>query len=121
MSETALDRAHAEMEAAPQDDAARLRFYERLGDAELFLLLVAEASGEDVTPQVFDPGAGPMVLVFDREDRLAAFVGGAAPFAGLSGRAIAPLLAEQGLGLGLNLDVAPSSFLLDADLSLIHI
>ena len=28
---------------------------------------------------------------------------------------IAGLLAEQGLGLGLNLDVAPSSFLLDAD------
>ncbi|MEL6563384.1 MAG: SseB family protein [Pseudomonadota bacterium] len=115
MSETALDRAHAEMIAAPEDDAVRLRFYERLGDAELFLLLAAEAAGEDVTPQVFDPASGPLVLVFDREDRLAAFVGDAAPFAALSGRAIAPLLAAQGLGLGLNLDVAPSSFLLDAD------
>ena len=115
MTETALDRAHRLMTDAPDDDTARLRFYERLGDAELFLLLAAEAEGEDVTPQVFDPGHGPLVLVFDREDRLAAFAGGAAPYAALSGRAIAPLLAEQGLGLGLNLDVAPSSFLLDAD------
>ncbi|WP_415921794.1 SseB family protein [Tateyamaria sp. SN6-1] len=114
MSETALDQAHAAMDAAPHDDAARLRFYERLGDAELFLLLAAEAEGDAVTPQVFDPGSGPMVLVFDREDRLTTFVGGAAPYAALSGRAVAPLLAEQGLGLGLNLDVAPSSFLLDA-------
>ena len=37
--ETPLDAAHAAMEAAPEDDAARLRFYERLADSELFLLL----------------------------------------------------------------------------------
>lgn len=113
--ETVLDQAHAAMEAAAEDDAARLRFFERLGDAELFLLLEAEAVGDQVTPQVFDPGAGPLVLVFDREERLAAFVGAEAPYAALSGRVIAGLLAEQGLGLGLNLDVAPSSFLLDAE------
>jgi len=115
VSETVLDQAHAAMQAAPEDDAARLRFFERLGDAELFLLLEVEAVDDQVTPQVFDPGAGPLVLVFDREERLAAFVGAEAPYAALSGRVIADLLAEQGLGLGLNLDVAPSSFLLDAD------
>ena len=115
MTETVLDQAHAGMQAAPDDDAARLRFFERLGDAELFLLLEAEAEGDQVTPQVFDPGSGPMVLVFDREERLAAFVGAEAPYAALSGRVIAGLLGEQGLGLGLNLDVAPSSFLLDAE------
>lgn len=115
MTETVLDQAHAAMQAAPEDDAARLRFFERLGDAELFLLLEAEAHGDQVTPQVFDPGSGSLVLVFDREERLAAFVGAEAPYAALSGRVIAGLLAEQGLGLGLNLDVAPSSFLLDAD------
>lgn len=115
MTETVLDQAHAAMQAAPEDDAARLRFFERLGDAELFLLLEGEAEGDQVTPQVFDPGTGPLVLVFDREERLAAFVGAEAPYAGLSGRVIAGLLAEQGLGLGLNLDVAPSSFLLDAE------
>ncbi|MEO0863882.1 MAG: SseB family protein, partial [Pseudomonadota bacterium] len=115
MTETPLDRAHAAMMAAPDDDAARLRFFERLGDAELFLLLEGEAEGEQITPQVFDPGSGPLVLVFDREERLTAFVGAAAPYAAISGRVVAGLLAAEGLGLGLNLDVAPSSFLLDGD------
>ncbi|MEL7090284.1 MAG: SseB family protein [Pseudomonadota bacterium] len=111
---TPIDQAHAAMEAAPEDDAARLRFYERLGDAELFLLLEAEAEGDQVSPQVYDPGAGPLVLVFDREDRLTAFVGAEAPYAALSGRIVAGLCAKNQLGLGLNLGVAPSSFLLDA-------
>lgn len=115
MTQTPLDAAHAAMTAAPDDDAQRLRFFERLGDAELFLLLEGDAEGDAVTPQVFDPGAGPIVLVFDREERLSAFVGAQAPYAALSGRVIVGLLAEQGLGLGLNLDVAPSSFLLDSD------
>ena len=47
------------------------------------------------------------MLVFDREDRLTDFVGQPAPYAALSGRAIAQMLAGQGIGLGLNLDVAP--------------
>jgi len=115
MTDTPLDSVHAAMSAAPEDDAARLRFFERLGDAELFLLLEGEADGDAVTPLVFDLGSGPIVLVFDREERLSGFVGAEAPYAALSGRVIAGLLAEQGLGLGLNLDVAPSSFLLDAD------
>lgn len=114
MMQTPLDAAHAAMTAAPEDDAARLRFFERLGDAELFLLLEGEAEGDAVTPQVFDPGTGSIVLVFDRPERLSGFVGAEAPYAALSGRVVAGLLAEQGLGLGLNLDVAPSSFLLDA-------
>ena len=115
MIETPLDGAHDAMVRAPDDDALRLRFYERLGDAELFLLLAGEAEGDQVSPQVFDPGAGPIVLVFDRPERLTAFTGAEAPYAALSGRVITALLAEQGLGLGLNLDVAPSSFLLDGD------
>lgn len=114
MMQTVLDTAHAAMTVAPDDDAARLRFYERLGDAELFLLLEGEAEDDKITPQIFDPGTGNIVLVFDREERLTQFVGDAAPYAALSGRIVAGLLAEQGLGLGLNLDVAPSAFLLDA-------
>lgn len=114
MSETALDMAHAAMTQAPEDDAVRLRFFERLGDSELFLLLEDEAEGDQISPQVFDPGTGSMVLVFDRQERLTQFVGAAAPYAALSGRMIVELLAVEGLGLGLNLDVAPSSFLLDA-------
>lgn len=109
---TPLDTAHATMEAAPEDDTARLRFYERLADCELYLLLTEEAQGENITPELFDLGDASFVLVFDRDDRLAQFVGKAAPYAALSGRVIAGLLAEQGIGMGVNLDVAPSSILI---------
>lgn len=109
---TPLDLAHAAMEAAPDNDAARLRFYERLADSELFLLLTHEAEGESISPELFDLGDASFVLVFDREERLAQFVGKPAPYAALSGRVIAGLLAGQGIGLGVNLEVAPSQMLI---------
>lgn len=112
---TALDQAHAAMTANDSDDAARLRFYERLADSEMFLLLAAEAEGDKVTPELFNVADNQFVLIFDREDRLAQFVGGEAPYAALSGRMIASLLAGQGIGLGVNLDVAPSSILIPAE------
>lgn len=112
---TALDTAHAAMEAAPEDDAARLAFYERLADGELFLLLESEAEGEVLTPKVFDLEDGPVVLVFDAEDRLSAFTGIPAPYAALPGRVVAAHLAGKGIGLGLNLGTAPSSMLLPAE------
>lgn len=109
---TALDTAHQAMVANDADDSARLGFYERLADSELFLLLSEEAEDENVSPEVFELSGQSFVLVFDREDRLAQFVGGTAPYAALSGRIIATLLAEQNLGLGVNLDVALSSILI---------
>lgn len=112
--ETPLDQAHAAMEAA-STDAARLRFYERLGESELFLLLAAEAEGERITPELFETPQGRFVLVFDREERLAQFAGRAVPYAGLPGRVVAQMLGGQGIGLGLNLEVAPSSLLLPAE------
>ncbi|MEM9476203.1 MAG: SseB family protein [Pseudomonadota bacterium] len=115
MTDTPLDAAHAAMEAAPEDDAARLRFYERLADAELMLLLTEEAQGDRITPQVFALEEGEVVLAFDREDRLTEFTGVISPYAALSGRALASLLAGQGMGLGVNLGVAPSSILIPAD------
>ncbi|UYV36142.1 SseB family protein [Rhodobacteraceae bacterium D3-12] len=115
MSETALDRAHAAMDAAPEVEAARLGFYRALADCELFLLLSTEAEGESISPEVFSFDAGSYVLVFDAEERLADFVGKAAPYAALSGRALAGMLAGQGIGLGVNVDVAPSSILLPAE------
>ncbi len=105
---TPLDKAHAEMEAS---EAARLRFYERLADAELFLLLDAPAEGKQISPSLFPVEDTNLVLAFDREERLAEFAG-SAPYAALSGRALAQMLAEQSLGLGLNLEVAPSSIVL---------
>lgn len=112
---TPLDEAHSAMMTAPEDGAARLRFYERLADSELFLLLEEESDGESIAPQVFPTEDGPVVLVFDRESRLADFLGKPAPFAALSGRQAVKLLMDQEIGLGLNLGVAPSEILLPAD------
>ncbi|MFM2355263.1 MAG: hypothetical protein RLZZ528_999, partial [Pseudomonadota bacterium] len=116
MSETTvLDLTHMAMEAAPEDDAARLRFFERVADAELFLLLDADAPEASLTPQVFDTAEGRFVMAFDREERLAAFSDAPAPYAALPGRVIVGQLAGQGIGLGINLGVAPSSFLMGAE------
>lgn len=115
MTETPLDTAHAAMQAAPDDAATRLRFYERLADSELFLLLSEEARGENISPETFDVADGRFVLAFDREERLVAFTGRAAPYVALSGRVLAGMLAGQGIGLGVNLDVAPSSILIPAE------
>ncbi|WP_172331178.1 SseB family protein [Mangrovicoccus sp. HB161399] len=109
---TPLDLAHAKMEAAPEEDAARLGFYGTLGASELFLLLDREAEGDRITPRVFDVESGQIVLVFDREARLAEFAGEIAPYAGMSGRVLVEMLAGQGIGLGVNLDVAPSAIIL---------
>lgn len=112
---TPLDHAHAAMEVAPEDDAARLKFYERLADAELFLLLGKEPEGDSITPELFELSDHSFVLVFDTEERLAEFVGKPAPYAALSGRVIAAMLARQNIGLGVNLEVAPSSILIPPD------
>lgn len=112
---TLLDAAHAAVSADPENEALRLRFFERLADGEMVLLLEREAAGESLEPKVFDLEDGPVVLVFDREERLAAFTGGIAPYAALPGRVIAGLLKGQGIGLGVNLGVAPSSMLLPAE------
>lgn len=109
---TPLDQAHAVMDAAPEDDAARLRFYERMGDSELFLLLEAEPDGDQIAPHVFEVEGASYILAFDREERLSEFAEGSAPYVGLSGRALAQMIAGKNLGLGVNLGVAPSSILL---------
>jgi len=106
---TPLDQAHAAMMAAPDDDAARLRFYERIADVELFLLLEAEPIEDQIHPVLLDDG---YVIVFDRSARLAAYVGDAAPYVALSGRAIAGMLEGQSLGMAVNIGVAPSEILL---------
>jgi len=111
---TPLDRAHAAMEAAPDDDALRLRFYDRLAEAELFVLLDRPAADARIDPAILDAEGARFALAFDLEDRLAEFVDGAAPYVALSGRRLAPMLSGAGLGLALNPDVAPSAMLLDA-------
>lgn len=108
---TPLDQAHAAMVAAEDDDTARLRFYERIADVELFLLLEAEPDEDQITPVLLEDG---YVLVFDRAERLAAHVGRPAPYVALAGRAIAAMLEGQDLGMAVNIGVAPSEILLPA-------
>ncbi|WP_206615111.1 SseB family protein [Mesobaculum littorinae] len=111
---TALDTAHAAMEAS-DDDAPRRAFYDRLATAELVLLLDKEPVGDEISPAVFDLDTGPTVVAFDSEERLTTFTGAPAPYAALPGRVLAQMLAGQGVALGLNLSVAPSSTLLPAE------
>jgi hypothetical protein len=109
IDQTPLDVAHAAMIADDNNDTARLRFYERMADVELFLLLEDEPVADQVSPVLLDDA---YVLVFDRIERLAAYVGHAAPYVALSGRAIAGMLDGQPLGMAVNVNVAPSAILL---------
>lgn len=111
---TPLDATFAAMDAAPEDDAARMRFYERLADAELFLLLTREPEGDEISPQIFPVDGRDFVLVFDREERLAEFSAGVAALAVLSGRSLAAMLAGQDIGMAVNLG-APSSILIPGE------
>lgn len=110
-AETPLDAAHRAMEAAPGDDAARLRFHERVMDAELFVLLEEEAEDDRIRPRVFEVEDGPLVLAFDRDDRLAAFLDAPAPYAALAGRRLAALLAGRGIGIVLNAGASSEAML----------
>ncbi|MEM9237537.1 MAG: SseB family protein, partial [Verrucomicrobiota bacterium] len=114
MAETALDQAHAAMEAA-SDEATRMGFYQHLVATELFMLLDKETQGETIEPRIFPAEGHSFVLVFDTEARLAEFAGAGSAYAALSGRAIAGLLAPEGFGLGINLGVAPSEMLMPPD------
>lgn len=112
MADTLIDTAFAAMNDAPEDDAARLRFYDALASSELFLMLSKEPEGENIEPEVFEVQDAAFVLVFDREDRISQFAGRPVPYAALPGRALAQMLAGQGIGIALNPEVAPSEFLL---------
>lgn len=112
MTDTPLDAVHAAMMAAPENDTARLRFYERMADVELYLLLEAEPEGDQIIPRVLEAGGAQYLLAFDRAERLAQHAGEAGAYVVLSGRDVASMLTGQPLGIALNIDVAPSAILL---------
>ncbi len=110
---SALSLAQEAMNAAPHDDAARLRFLGELVASEVFVLLDGEPSDPTrIAPRIADTGEGRFVLVFDREDRLADFAGETADVATMSGRALAGMLNGQGLGLALNAHLEEAAFFL---------
>lgn len=114
--QTPLDLAHAAHAADPENVGLRLRFHERVLDSELIVPLAAPPDSDrndrlGVEPQTFPLSDGPVVLAFDRDDRMAEFLGAPADFAAMTGRRLVALLAGQRLGLALNFG-APSAALL---------
>ena len=113
---TEIDRAHAAMVADDADDLARLRFYERLAESELFMLLEADVEGDQISPVLFEAEDQQFVLIFDREARMSEFYGKAiVPYAALSGRGMAQMREGQRIGMALNMGVASSAMLVSAE------
>lgn len=97
-------------------DEARLAYFAALADTPLWVLLESAPEGDAIAPKLADAGEGAVVLAFDSEERLAAFARDIAPQAAMPGRVLLGMLAGQGIGLGLNVGVAPSETVLTADI-----
>jgi len=110
--ETPLDLAYLAMQ---EDEENAQAFYARFLETELFLLLESEVSDDAAQPLVMETSSGPLVLVFDLEERMAAFSDQPSDYVALSGRRIAKMLAGQGTGIGLNLGDAPSAMLMPVE------
>ncbi len=106
-----LDAAYAAMMSAPEDDAARMRYYARLADGMLYLMLDEEADEGRVQPVLVTLEDTQVVLAYDTEERLAATTDAPVPYAELPGRVIAAQLAGQNVALGINLGVGEGEFL----------
>lgn len=110
---TPLDAAFLAIEADPEAEAPRMRFYETLLATDLFVVLEEEAD-ETLRPRLFDIEEGRFVLAFDTDARLADFLEEPSPYAALTGRKLAAALAGQDVGIGFNLGVGPAQTLLPA-------
>ncbi|WP_323006782.1 SseB family protein [Pseudorhodobacter sp.] len=110
-----LDMAHSAMMAAPDDDAARMRYYARLADGMLYLMLEQETEDGAVQPVVVTLEDAQVVLAYDTEERLAATTDAPVPYAELPGRVIAAQLAGQNVALGVNLGVGEAEFLVSPE------
>lgn len=112
--ETALDRAWTQANGDTAGDGGMSRFYDVFAATELFLLIDSASLEGSSTPQ---PALFPVeeintALVFDTEERLAAFMEDGAAHLTLSGRAVIEMFAGKGVQLGVNLGDAPSATIL---------
>lgn len=113
MTETALDRAHRAAEQGDTD--ARLQLYEQLAETDLVILLEAEPEDDQISPVLKEIDGVRYIWAFDAEERLAAFAGDVAAYAGLPGRALVEMIAGQEIGVGLNFDTDATGFLVPPD------
>lgn len=94
-------------------DAARARVLNRLADTELFVALDGDPVEDRVKLRMFDVDGNRLAVAADDEDRLAGFFGAPTGHLAMPGRALAAMLAAEGVTLMVN-PAAPSEMLLDA-------
>ena len=112
---TKLDGLKELADGSGHDEKSRFFFYEALIDTELYLLLEKELEGGVVCPKLIETSDDKYAIVFDTISRLVEFTGYSSPYIALTGRMAIPMLKEQKLGLGLNLNLAvPSEILLSS-------
>jgi hypothetical protein len=112
---TILDQAHAVMQEKPDDEAARLKFYERLISSQLYMALEEEPEGDTLKPLFIPLEEVTYALVFDTQARMGEFTKEPTAYAAMSGRKIVEMFAGQGIGLAFNMAVAPSAILIPAE------
>lgn len=96
-------------------DAARARVLNRLADTELFVALDGDPAGDTARLRLFDLAGGQLAIAADDEGRLAGFFGVPTAHLALPGRALAAMLAPEGVTLMVNPGAA-SEMLLDKDM-----
>jgi hypothetical protein len=110
-----LDRAHAAMAAAPEDEGPRRAYLGLLAGHELMVALKAEGAGGAVEPESVEVDGTTFVIAHDSEARLSAGRQGAIQHLAATGAEIARLLAPQGLGLIVNPGAPEVAFVLDPE------
>ena len=112
---TKLDELKKLADDSDQSGKSRFFFYEALIDTELYLLLEKELESGVACPKLIETSEDKYALVFDTIARLVDFTKDSSPYLALTGRMVLPMLKEQKLGLGLNLNLAvPSEILLSS-------
>ncbi len=111
MTQTPLDIAFARFEADPENETLRRAYFAAIMRSELQLLLNAEPD-QTLDPVLIEDNGHTYALGFDTADRLASFTETTAPSAILAGRDALDILSPARLGLGLNLGVAASAYML---------
>ena len=112
---TPLDRAHAAMTAAPDDEAPRRAYLALLAGHELLIALRDDGAKGAVEPESVEIEGTTFVIAHDGDARLTAGRQGAVARLAATGAEIARLLAPEGLGLILNPGAPEVAFVLDPE------
>ena len=106
IAKTPLDQAHAAM--ADGTEASIRAYYAQLLSAELFMPLTGDQPAEIAMD------TGRFALAFDHEERLAEFADGPIERAVISGRQAIAMAVAADQGIGINLGVSDTAYLLPA-------